>query len=265
MSRMQLQLLAIFTFAAFTGTLVCSLSALAPAQAHADATSITNDAPLSEGLPLCMSKDSYRALPFLSYDFTMSGPNAYPPFSEDFQIQNLSGEKISDDSLAPLIREIFPGKHYLSLPKSTSIVQAAPDWIYPVGTEFVHEVDLETGELFEVRVLKLIGDRWAFGDYEPAPQGSNCAGELQLRTSSSDAKREIKLKQSSLGPLRITYTPLAANSCIGCHEMGEASGAKTGPCHFQNNPAIPLAQTHLESWIETFQTRFGYSPLKAAQ
>jgi len=257
MSRILSSLLAFLAFAAFSGAFVWSL----PAGARAD----LNDHHLSEGLPFCMSQDSYRALPFLSYDFEMTGPNAYPPFSEKFHIQTLSGDKIPEDSLDPLIREIFPGNHYIALPQGAAIVQSEPLWTYPDGIEFVHEVNLETGELFETRVLKLIGSRWAFGVYEPAPQGSSCSGQLQLRTSFFEPKREIKLANSSLGPLRITYTPLAANSCTTCHAMGEGPGAKKGgPCHFQNNVAIPDAQTHLESWVETYQSRFGYSPLKAA-
>jgi hypothetical protein len=257
MSRILSHLLTFFAFAAFMGAVDCTLPICARASADADR--------LSEGLPSCMSQDSYRALPFLSYDFEMTGPNAYPPFSEKFHIQTQSGDKIPEDSLDPLIREVFPGNHYIALPQGASIVQSEPLWTYPDGIEFVHEVNLETGELFETRVLKLIGSRWAFGVYEPAPQGSSCSGQLQLRTSSSEGKHEIKLAKSSLGPLRITYTPLAANSCTTCHAMGEGLGAKKGgPCHFQNNPAVPDAQTHLESWVETYQSRFGYSPLKAA-
>jgi hypothetical protein len=225
----------------------------------------TSTTPLYSGLESCLSRDVSKTPQFLPYKLTMKGPNAFPPFSEQFEIYDSSGKQLSEEGQGPLLRELFPGKHFVSLPPGTEIntQSGRSQWDYPVGTVFIHEVDLESGELFELRFLKRMEDHWAFGVYEPASAQSVCAGQLQLRTDDEYApemQKEIQLSNSSQGVLRIRYTPIEPESCLSCHSS-ESNEPLIGPCHFQPNPNVPFVQANVPAWISRFKKQFGYSPI----
>jgi hypothetical protein len=206
---------------------------------------------LYQGLPECVPYDlpeKLNALPLP--EVNLKNPGMIPPITDDTDERWLINGKamgpMTFQQESILYYNVFPNQEYVYLPPKTQILRAGEkespfQWAFPEGMTFFHRIEVQKYNgapplFFEMRMIKRLGQRWAFGVYQRTIS-NRCPGQLELRKEPLKAMLDIKVIRG-LKKIEYRARPLDPRACVQCHGMGMGEGdgvtsTQIGPCNYR--------------------------------